>query len=390
MSSSEALPAAHAAVTKTAIAGCIAMAVAMGLGRFSYTLILPGMMDGLGLSPSAVGWIASSNYIGYLAGAVLAGYGWATGAERKVAVGSVAATALLLLAMALTTNMAAFIVIRFLAGVASAFVMVFSTAIVLSHGTAAGKHHVQSAHFGGVGLGIALSSILIGLLTALHFGWTGGWYGGFALSVLGLVAVQIWLPAGPAGSGVVRHEPPLYWTRDLVATTIAYGIFGFGYVITATFLVAIVRNGHGNNAFEALVWCVTGLAAAPSVALWTPAARHFGLVRTFVIGCAVEAVGVAASVLLPLPAGPIVGGVLLGGTFVMVTAYGLQIGRALAPQSPRRALAIMTAAFGVGQIVGPVVAGYLADWTGTFLLASLAAAAGLALSASIILTVRRL
>ena len=377
-------------ITRIAIAGAVSMAVAMGLGRFSYTLILPGMMDGLGLSASQVGWIASANYIGYLAGAVLAGYGWAHGMERKVAVGSVGATAVLLLAMALTTNMAAFVVIRFLAGVASAFVMVFTSAIVLSHGATAGKRHVQSTHFGGVGLGIAVSSILIGVLTALHTGWKGGWYGGFALSVLGFAFAMAWLPSGPVASGASRREPPLVWKRDLVATTLAYGIFGFGYIVTATFIVAIVRNANGGDAFEALVWCLTGLAAAPSVAYWAPAARRFGLARTFVAGCLVEALGVAASVLLPLPVGPVVGGVLLGGTFIMATAYGLQIGRQLAPESPRRAMAVMTAAFGIGQILGPIVGGYLADWTGSFTLASLVAAIGLLFSAAIILTVRRL
>lgn len=382
------IPTLQPPVTRTAVAGAIAMAVAMGLGRFSYTPILPGMMEGLGLSAAAAGWIASANYLGYLVGAILAAYGWASGIERRVAVGSVLATAVLLLAMALVSSVPAFVVIRFLAGVASAFVMVFTTAIVLSHGIAAGKRHVQSAHFGGVGLGIAVSSVMIGLLTALHSGWQGGWYGGFALALAGLVVVQLFLPAAPVTTGPARHEPPLKWTRSLVATTASYGIFGFGYIVTATFLVAIVRAHNGGHAFEALVWLVTGVAAAPSVAYWAPVARRFGLVATVVAGCLVEAVGVAASVLLPLPAGPLIGGVLLGATFIMVTAYGLQVGRALAPESPRRALAFMTAAFGIGQILGPVVAGYLAEWTGSFTLGSLAAAVGLLLSAAIIATVR--
>jgi MFS family permease len=375
-------------VARTAIAGAIAMAVAMGLGRFSYTPILPGMMDGLGLSAAQAGWIASANYLGYLVGAILAAYGWAAGMERRVAVGSVAATALLLLAMALVTSVAAFIVIRFLAGVASAFVMVFTTAIVLSHGIAAGRRHVQSTHFGGVGFGIAVSSVMIGLLTAVHSGWKGGWYGGFVLALIGLAIVHLCLPAAPVATGTAKREPPLKWTRDLAATTASYGIFGFGYIVTATFLVAIVRAHNGGHAFEALVWLVTGIAAAPSVAYWSPFAHRFGVVAAVIAGCLVEAVGVAASVLLPLPAGPLIGGLLLGATFIMVTAYGLQVGRALAPESPRRALAFMTAAFGIGQILGPVVAGYFAEWTGSFTLGSLAAAAGLVLSAAIMATVR--
>ena len=137
------------------------MAVAMGFGRFSYTPILPGMMAGLGLSPADAGIIASANFIGYLAGAVAAGYGWAAGRERMISLSALVATAILLLAMGLTTSLVAFSVIRFLAGVASAFTMIFTSAIVLSRGLAAGNPHVQSTHFGGVGIGITVSSVTI-------------------------------------------------------------------------------------------------------------------------------------------------------------------------------------------------------------------------------------
>ncbi|PWW01779.1 putative MFS family arabinose efflux permease [Hoeflea marina] len=382
-------PIAGPSMLPTAIAGAIAMAVAMGLGRFFYTPVLPAMMAGLNFGPSEAGWIAAWNYAGYLAGAVLAGYGWGEGIERKVALAALLVTAALLLAMGVSSDFVLISAIRFLAGVASAFVMVFTSSIVLSHGLASGRASVQSTHFGGVGSGIFLSALMFGLVMTAGGGWRTAWIVAAMLALAGLVAVGRLLPGDVARTGPPRKEPPIVWTRAMAALTLAYGIFGFGYIVTATFLVAIVRQSGGSSMFEAGVWLITGLSAAPSVALWAGLSRRIGLIPVFMIGCFIEALGVAASVLLPLPWGPVIGGILLGGTFVMATAYGLQAGRRFAPQSPRRVLAMMTAAFGTGQILGPVVAGYLTEWSGSFTLASLAAAAGLLTSVLILLPFRR-
>lgn len=382
-------PGQERSILLTALAGAIAMAVAMGLGRFFYTPVLPEMMADLDLGPSAAGWIASANYVGYLLGAILAAWGWAEGIERKVALTSLVATALLLLAMGLSSHPLMLAAIRFLAGFASAFVMIFTSAIVLSHGLSAKKPWVQSGHFSGVGLGISVSALMFGLLVMADGGWRMAWVMAAGLAFAGLGVVIRYLPRDVVRTGPAGKEPPLVWSPALIALTLAYGIFGFGYIVTATFLVAIVRDGGGSSLFEAGVWLLTGLVAAPSVACWMPAVRRLGPVGVFSVGCLLQALGVAISVLLPLPWGPPIGGVLLGATFVMVTAFGLQAGRQLASDSPRRALGLMTAAFGTGQILGPVVAGYLADWTGNYTWASLAAAAGLLASSAIVLVDRR-
>lgn len=360
-----------------AFAGLIAMAAAMGIGRFVFTPILPSMMDALGLSAGDAGLIASANYLGYLAGALLASGGWPHGRERALALAGLAANAVLLAWMGLTDSLVAFLAIRFLAGMASAFVMVFLGVIVFGRLAAAGRGDLQALHFGGVGLGIAFSALLTGLLFVQGADWRAGWLASGLVSAVAFAAVPFMVGAGPTQAGGARREPPLPRSPALARIILAYGIFGAGYIVTATFLVAIVRQGGGGPLFESLVWLVAGLAGAPSVWLWGKAVRRVGLTATFAVGCVVEAVGVVASVAIPGPAGPLIGGALLGGTFIAITAFGLQAGRLLAGDAPRRALGLMTASFGVGQILGPIAAGYGAVWTGSFAAPSFGAALAL-------------
>ncbi|TPL96726.1 YbfB/YjiJ family MFS transporter [Mesorhizobium sp. B2-3-10] len=366
-----------------AFAGMIAMAVAMGIGRFVYTPILPGMMEELHLSPANAGWIASANYLGYLVGALVAAGSWAHGRERLLMLGALGASAVLAASMGLTDAMAAFVAIRFLAGLASAFVMVFMASIVFSHIAAAGRGDLQAWHFGGVGLGIAISAAMMAVLVTEHAGWAQGWLWSGAISACGFVAVVLLVNQGPLTNGEVRREPALPKDRSLMKVIVAYGLFGFGYVVTATFLVAIVRQGGGSRVFEAMVWMVAGLAGFPSVWLWQKIAARIGLYAAYALGCFVEVVGVTASVATGGRMGPLLGGVLLGGTFIAITALGLQAARQQAPASPRRIFALMTASFGLGQIIGPIAAGLLAQASGDFFLASIVAAAVLVVSGAV-------
>jgi len=375
----------------TALAGMIAMAAAMGFGRFSFTPILPGMMSGVPLSAGDAGFVASANFVGYLVGAVLAAYGWAAGRERKVALGALAATAILLAAMAATSSVTVFAVIRFLAGIASAFAMIFTSSIVLSHGAARGNDHVQSAHFGGPGAGIALSSFMVFIVSLFYHGspqaWRADWIGGAVYCAISLAAVWWLLPSGPAAAAQTGKEPAIVWSRPMLLVTLSYGLFGFGYVITATFLVTIARMAAAGPMVEFLCWLIVGLTASVALFLWKPLVKPLGLGRIYVAALLVEAVGVLATVLLPHAVAPLIGGALFGATFLAITAYGLQIGRKLVPASPRRAFAMMTAAFGLGQIVGPVVAGWMAERSGSFVAPTYVAAVALVVCAALVMPV---
>ena len=364
-----------------ALGGLIAIAAAIGVGRFVYTPILPPMVEALGLSKSEAGLIASANFLGYLLGALAAALPTLPGSRRGWLFGSLAISALTTAAMGLTENLPAFLVLRFAGGAASAAVLIIASTLVLEYLAEAGRSGLSALHFAGVGVGIAVSAALVAGM--LHAGqtWKALWLASGLLSLAAMVAATMLLPsreaptrtAGPGAAGTA--DPAL---RRLIA---AYGLFGFGYVITATFLVAIVRGTPAIALLEPVIWVAFGLAAAPSVALWTAVAARLGMPTAFAAACVIEAAGVLASVAWRTPAGVFIAALLVGGTFMGLTALGLIRARALAAGDPRRALALMTGAFGLGQIIGPAFAGFLSDRLGSFTAPSMVAAAALAVSA---------
>ncbi len=372
-----------------AFGGLLSLAAAIGIGRFIYTPILPFMAEALDLSKSEAGLIASANFLGYLLGALLAALPGIPGSRRGWLLASLAVSALTTGAMALTVAMPVFLLLRLVGGIASAFVMVYASALVLERLAAGGRGGLSALHFAGVGAGIAVSAVAVTAVSAVGSGWPEQWWAGAGLSLAALLFVVRAVPRGTdraplaAASDAGRRRP------GLARLVTAYGLFGFGYVITATFLVDIARAAPELRVVEPVAWLLVGLTAAPSVALWTWVAGRLGLYRAFALACLVEAAGVAASVISTEPLALALAAALLGGTFMGLTALGLVGARRLAGGDPRRVLAAMTAAFGFGQIVGPALAGLAYDATGSFRLPSLAAALALLLAAVLVATLGR-
>src|SRR5579871_926326 len=361
-----------------ALGGLIALAVGIGIGRFVYTPILPVMAAGLGLSKFSIGLIASANFAGYLVGALLASGTSLPGTRRLwllIGLGGSAATTA---AMGLVQSMWAFVALRFLGGIASALVLVFTSALLLDFMAHGGRAGFSAILFAGVGAGIAVSAVLVSLLRA-----TG------LLSVVGAFAAGQMIPTGTAVpvSETAECAPPP--GRPLIGLVLAYGFFGFGYVITATFLVAIVRGNPAIRELEPLVWVIFGLSAAPSVALWNWLATRLTIPGAFALAALVEAVGVLASVGWSTTTEVFAASVCVGGTFMGLTALGLMRGRELARGNARRVLGLMTSAFGLGQILGPSFAGLVFDRTGSFIVPSIVAAIALAVAAALVLIRRR-
>jgi predicted MFS family arabinose efflux permease len=364
-----------------ALGGLVALAVGMGIGRFVYTPILPPMMASLGLSKSDAGLIASANFAGYLAGAVYLARARLPGSRRAWLMGALLASAATTAAMGLTTTLVGFMGLRFLGGLASAPVLILSSALVLERLAETGRAGLGALHFAGVGAGIAASAAVVAIQLAGEASWAAMWKANGAVALFGALAVAFLVPPReeqPAAAPLPRGMGDDLRLRRMI---LACALFGFGYVVTATFLVAIVRADPAIRPLEPVIWIVVGLTAAPSGMLWTWLGHRMGTATAFATASLVEAVGVLASVVWPSMAGICLAAVLVGGTFTGLTALGLMRARELAHGDPRPAMAALAVAFAVGQMVGPAFAGVVSDLLGGLMVPSVTAAGALVLAA---------
>lgn len=367
-----------------ALAGLLSLAVAIGIGRFVYTPILPYMTTGLGLGKSEAGLIASANFLGYLLGALAVAWRAVPGDPRRWLLGALAASGLSTGAMALTTSLGPFLLLRFAAGAAGALVMVLASSLVMDRLSAAGRAAWAAVMYAGVGTGIAISALAVPATASGVGDWQSPWLfcGALSLALSALIGGLLRTP--PALSAAAADTRGGKGKHDLRRFILAYGLFGFGYVITATFVSDMVRADSVLQPAEHLVWLCVGLTAAPSAPLWGWAGRRWGSKRAFAIACLLEAVGVALSVSGAGIWALLMGAGLLGGTFVGLTALGMVYARRPSSGNPRRNLALMTAAFGLGQMVGPTLAGVLYDSLGSYLAPSLLAVAALVAAAALV------
>jgi len=372
-----------------AVGGMLALITAMGIGRFVYTPILPFMVTELGLSKADAGLIASANFLGYLVGALAAASSRLPGSQLSWFFSALAVSATSTMVMAIPDGIIAFLAWRFIGGVASAFVLVFSSVLILDRLETLGKPALSAVHFAGVGCGIALSAILVSSASIGENHWRDLWLVSGAAAVI-CALLAFWLV--PKERVVARSgDTPLKSEADprLKYFIVAYGLFGFGYVITATFISDLVRNSDSLQPIEPYIWLAVGIGAIPSVWFWTAVGRRWGNDLSFAIALVVEAVSVALSVLSDIPVLIVVAALLLGATFMGITALGLINARLLSRGDPRRMLALMTAAFGFGQMIGPSFAGYIFDISASYLAPSIIASAALVAAAALAIRTRR-
>src|SRR3712207_279880 len=368
---------------RSLVAGTLALVVALGIGRFAYTPILPAMQERFDLSNAAAGTLASSNYLGYLLGALLAAFVPAGRARHTLLLASLLVAAVGTLLMGLTASYSVWLILRLAAGLASAGVLVLGSAVMLQELSQRGRLGLSGIFYSGPGIGIALSGLLVLPLNALLAGQSATWRADWLL--LGAVALVLvvpciaWLPGsdaaeettGNTGSVTSGVEPetedpmPAGVKLAIVLLCLAYFLAGAGYIVTGTFLPTIVEAIPGLGGLGAGAWILVGLAAAPSTMLWARMSSHVGSVVALVAAYAGQATGILLPAVSEAKWAAACSALLFGGTFVGIAALTLTYAQEVT--GGRRsglAIGLLTAAFGVGQVLGPLVAAALVGETG--------------------------
>ncbi|BCP54857.1 sugar transporter [Kaistia sp. 32K] len=348
-----------------AVAAAIVLVIGMGFGRFAFTGLYPQMVADGQISVGGGSYAASANYAGYLIGALLVSFLTGISARRQCSI-AVGATVAALGLLWLPLPEGAVIAVRGFAGVASAIALVAASHWLIHDRQ---HHHGAPALFSGVGIGIFLSAEIIALGHFATLSSRAIWLL-LGLVGLGLAVVALAMQArtdrtkpAPAERGHAGAQ-----ARDIAfgpaRLIVVYGLAGFGYIITATYLPLLVQTALG-SVDPVHIWAVFGLGAVPSCFLWHALHVRWGTSRALLVNLLVQAAGVILPV-LHLPSAYIASALLVGGTFMGTVTIAMPAARRVAGKVRFNMLAIMTASYGVGQIVGPLIAALILARTGSF------------------------
>jgi MFS family permease len=376
------------------LTGMLSLSAAMGIGRFAFTPLLPMMLHDHSINLVNGSWLATSNYLGYFLGAMLCAFWRGLPATTTIRCGLIA-TVLLTLGMGLLHGQAVWLLLRLLSGIASALVFVYSSGWCLQRLTQLQRPAMGGIIFCGPGVGILLTGLSSSAMVAGNWQASTSWVA-FGLLALLLTAV-VWqtfgddskpstasadgekkspaIPAESAGaiieSTAVRQE--VRWQ------VLAYGMSGFGYIITATFLPVIARQALPGSSWPDFFWPLFGFCIALGAMSATRIPVRFDQRLLLAGSYVIQAVGVIISAILPNEFGFALGSILLGVPFTAITLFAMREARRLRSNNTAGLMGLMTASYGIGQIAGPPLATWLQHSTGSFTPSlSIAAAALLA------------
>ncbi len=349
------------------VGGVSALVLTIGLARFAYTPLLPQMHQQAHLTDTAGGWLAAINYAGYMSGALLAS--WLEDARMRHRLYSIGLWLSLLITMLMGMGEQPLLwaLSRFLGGLCGAAGMLLGSGLVLNWLIRNGRPPELGKYFSGIGLGIVVSAIGAMAMTRLDLGWAQQWQGFAFIGLIFFVPAWAWRPPVPpeplTSNSSATTAPSRRWMALMFAS---YFCAGWGFVINATFTVAIVERQPLLAGQGPWAWLLVGLAATPAVFLWDGVARRLGDMRALMVAFALQAIGVVLPALSDGLAAALAGALMYGATTIGIVSMTLALVGRRSPANPGKAMARLTLGYGLAQISAPALAGYMVHASGSY------------------------
>lgn len=329
----------------------------MGVSRFGFTPIIPLMQRDIGVSEWDIAVLASANYLGYFIGAYISRKNWVREHLRTWLGAGLVTSIILLIAMPFTLNDVFWTVLRLLAGFLSAILFVVASSVTLGQGQSDWAGYLYS----GVGIGIAFTGIVVPVFDVIG-GWKASWQG-LALggSIFGIVA---WYALAKVSDSKIEMSERVQTTKKFVrdyawyVLLVSYGLEGIGYIITATFIVQMIKAMPELSPIANQSWVLIGLAAAPSTYLWAKLAQKTSTRVSLILAFGMQAMGILLPVISTHQVSTLTGGALFGGTFMGITSLTITLASRMKPKHQMQAIGELTTVYALGQIIGPIVAAY--------------------------------
>ena len=349
------------------LAGILALVVGVGVARFAFTSLLPAMLENH-LSIAFAGVLASLNYVGYLSGSIFSIFIKDIHAKVKFFRFGLALCVVTSLILGISENQIIWLVARLLAGFGAAMALVVGSAIVMSKLQNINKTKAMGIHFSGLGFSIVLSDLVMRAVFDFSDYWQHAW---LALAITGAIfasySAYILTFEKQSADKVIKHKfDKALFSPLVVILALAYFTEGIGMVVQATFLPDIVNSLPGLAGYGGYAWLAVGLAGIPACIIWMRLAHRYNSIDMMMLAMTLQVVGI----LIPIFSNNIVlnliSGILYGATFIGLVALFMNFGGQLAAKNPVFIMGLITAAYGVGQVVAPLYCVALIEQFGNY------------------------
>ena len=349
------------------LAGILALVVGVGVARFAFTSLLPAMLENH-LSIAFAGMLASVNYVGYLSGSIFSIFIKDIHAKVRFFRFGLALCIITSLLLALTQSQIIWLIARLLAGFGAAMALVVGSAIVMSKLQNTNKTKAMGIHFSGLGFSILISDLIMRAVFNFSDYWQHAW---LVLAIAGTVfasySAYILSFDKQSADQVVKHKfDKALFSPLVIVLALAYFTEGVGMVVQATFLPDIVNSLPGLAGYGGYAWLAVGLAGIPSCIIWMRLAHRYNSIDMMILAMALQVIGI----LIPIFSNNIVlnliSGILYGATFIGLVALFMNFAGQLAGKNPVFIMGMITAAYGVGQVVAPLYCVALIEQFGNY------------------------